>query len=245
MSGFGTLTLLFMPGIDGTGISFEPLRPFLPENILSTVITYPTDRTLDFHETVEHVARQIRFTPDFILAESFSGPVAVALLASGFMRTKGLILTATFARAPRPGLMRILPVLPVGHILRLPLPDAVLARILGGGKAAEVILPLWHQVKAKVPASILAHRVRIVGRIDVRNQLSELAMPCLYIQATRDRIVPPSSVLDFAASMRELRVERIEGPHPILQVEPEASAAVIVDFMKAVMAAVKPDAAPG
>jgi len=232
MTGFEILTLLFMPGIDGTGISFEPLRPFLPENIIPTVISYPTDRTLDFRETVEHAARQIRFTPDFVLAESFSGPVAVALLASGFIRTKGLILSATFARAPRPGLMKILRLLPVGLILRFPLPDAVLARILGGGKGAEVILPLWHTIKARVPAKILAHRLRTVGRVDVRNHLSKLTMPCLYIQATRDRIVPSSSVLDFAASMRDLRVERIEGPHPILQVEPEASAAVIADFMK-------------
>ena len=228
-----------MPGIDGTGISFEPLRPFLPVGIVPTVISYPADRALDFEETVEHAARQVPGDPDFVLAESFSGPVAVALLASGLIRTKGLILSATFARAPRPGLMRILPLLPMEFILGLPVPDAVLARILGGGKAARVILPLWREVKARVPAKILAHRMRIVGRIDVRGCLSRLTMPCLYIQATKDRIVPPPSVADFEASVGNLRVKRIEGPHPILQVEPQASAEVIADFINAVTAASK------
>jgi pimeloyl-[acyl-carrier protein] methyl ester esterase len=222
-----------MPGIDGTGISFEPLRQFLPANIEATVIRYPAGKPLSFEETVNSAREQIRLDPDVVLAESFSGPVAVVLIGSGLIKTKGLILSATFARAPRPFLMKILSLLPLGSILKLPFPNSWLRRFIGDAKAAGVILPMWEGVKSEVAASILAHRIRIVGRIDVREYLPKLMIPCLYIQATRDRIVPASSVHDFAGSVTGLQVERIAGPHPILQVEPEVSAAVIKGFIEA------------
>ena len=227
------MKLLFMPGIDGTGISFEPLRQFLPANIETTVIRYPASTPLSFEETVNSALEQISGDPDVVLAESFSGPVAVALIGSGRVKTKGLILSATFARTPRPFLMEILSLLPVGSILKFPFPNSWLRFFIGDAKAAGVILPLWKRVRSEVPARILAHRIRIIDRIDVREYLSKVIIPCLYIQATRDRIVPASSVRDFADSITGLQIRRIAGPHPILQVEPEASAAIISEFIEA------------
>jgi pimeloyl-[acyl-carrier protein] methyl ester esterase len=228
-----TLKLLFMPGIDGTGISFEPLRQFLPANIETTVIRYPAEKDLSFEETVDSACEQITQDPDVVLAESFSGPVAVVLIGLGLLNARGLILSATFARTPRPFLMKILSLLPVGSILKLPFPNSWLRYFIGDAKAAGVILPLWERIRREVPARILAHRIRIVGRIDVREYLSKIMIPCLYIQAAGDRIVPASSVLDFAGSVRDLQIKQIDGPHPILQVEPEASAAIIINFIEA------------
>jgi pimeloyl-[acyl-carrier protein] methyl ester esterase len=227
------MKLLFMPGIDGTGTSFEPLRQFLPANIETTVIKYPTSKPLSFEETVNSAREQISRNPDVVLAESFSGPVAVVLIGSGRLKTKGLILSATFARTPRPFVVRILSLLPVESILKLPFPNSWLRHFIGDAKTAGVILPLWERVRSEVPARILAHRIRMVGRIDVREYLSKVMIPCLYIQATRDRIVPPSSVRDFADSITGLHIRRIAGPHPILQVEPEVSAAIISEFIGA------------
>lgn len=74
MHPLGGRTLVFLPGLDGTGLSFEPIRRLLPDNVTVHVVRYPADRRLDFTQTV---AWARRFIPDdrkvTILAESFPG----------------------------------------------------------------------------------------------------------------------------------------------------------------------------
>lgn len=108
--------LVLMPGLDGTGLSFEPLLPFLPADAKITIIRYPTDKLLSFEETVECAAEQIPAgNPPVVIAESFSGPVAIQMIGSGRVQAKALILCATFAKSPRPIVWRIM------RFLRLPL----------------------------------------------------------------------------------------------------------------------------
>ena len=65
--------IVFLPGLDGTGISFEPLAKLFPPTITATVITYPNEKQ-SFEETVNCAAAQ--FPADegiLVVAESFSG----------------------------------------------------------------------------------------------------------------------------------------------------------------------------
>ena len=50
MNSLSGQTIVFLPGLDGTGISFEPLRELLPSDARVEVITYPPDRLLSFDE---------------------------------------------------------------------------------------------------------------------------------------------------------------------------------------------------
>src|SRR5512136_1744278 len=115
-------TIVFLPGMDGTGVSFEPFREVLPGDVTVKVIRYPTDRLLSFEETVQCAREQIQSDQKdvIVLAESFSGPVAIALVASGQLKAKCLILCATFARPPRPVLLKILRYLPLELLIKLP-----------------------------------------------------------------------------------------------------------------------------
>ena len=225
----GTIKLVFMPGLDGTGISFEPLSKFLPADIVTTVVRYPADKLLSFEETVAFAYDQIKGEQDVVLAESFSGPVAISLIASGRLKVKGLILCATFAKAPRQTVLKMLRWLPLELGLRLPFQSLLLRLMLGDRKAIDTLLPIWQRLKTTVPARTLAHRIRLLSLVDVRHLLSELTIPCWYIQATEDRLLP-SSVLDFVQAMPHLVVKRLTGPHFILQTEPEASSAIINEF---------------
>jgi pimeloyl-ACP methyl ester carboxylesterase len=226
----GTIKLVFMPGLDGTGISFEPLSKFLSENIAATVVRYPADRLLSFEEIVACAYDQIKGDQDIIVAESFSGPVAISLIAPGRVKVKGLILCATFAKAPRRTMLKMLCWLPLELGLRLPFQRVLLRLILGDRKAIGTLFPIWQRLKATVPARVLAHRIRLLSLLDVRRLLPELTIPCWYIQATEDRLLP-SSVLDFVQAMPHLVVRKLTGPHFILQAEPEASAAIINEFI--------------
>ncbi|OGP78442.1 MAG: hypothetical protein A2V86_10570 [Deltaproteobacteria bacterium RBG_16_49_23] len=227
-------TIVFLPGIDGTGISFEPLGQALPQDVHVKVIQYPTDRLLSFEETVQCARNQIPLDQEdvIVLAESFSGPVAITLVGSGQLKAKCLILCSTFARSPRPVLFKILSYLPLELFINLPYPRFLLKQVIEGGEeATDLFLTMWESVKTRVPAKMFAHRLKMISQVDVRGWLSKMTIPCCYIQATSDRTVPASSLFDFTEAIPDLRVKRIRGPHFILQARPEASLIAIQNFV--------------
>ena len=222
-----------MPGMDGTGISFEPLAQLLPHDVNVKVVQYPSDRLLSFEENLQCVRRQVQQDEDaVVIAESFSGPVAVALIGSGRLKATCLILSATFARSPRPLLLKALSCLPMEVLLKLPFPRFFLQHIIEGGEVAvDVFHSMLQRIRAMVPAKVLVHRLSVIDTTDVRQWLSKLTVPCLYIQATADRWVPASALFDFTEAVADLRVARIRGPHFILQAQPQQSLAAIQNFM--------------
>jgi pimeloyl-ACP methyl ester carboxylesterase len=226
-------TIVFLPGLDGTGLSFEPFARVLPPDAAAQVIRYPA-KCLSFEETVACAADQIPsgLEGGVVLAESFSGPVAVALVGSGKLKARCLILCSTFARPPRPVLLRAFRHLPMEMLLGLPLPRFIFRRVVAGGEeAADLFLALWQRVRALVPPVVLAHRLEVISRVDVREWLPRLTVPCLYIQAASDRSVPASCLHDFTLAVPDLRVKRIAGPHFILQAKPAACLQAIADFV--------------
>jgi pimeloyl-ACP methyl ester carboxylesterase len=227
-------TIVFLPGIDGTGISFEPLGEVLPQDINVKVIRYPVDKLLNFEETVQFAKDQLQSDQKdvIVIAESFSGPVAIALVGSGQLKAKCLILCSTFAKSPRPVLLKILSYLPLEFLIRLPFPKFLLKHMVEGGEeATDLFLGMWQRVKTLVPAKTLVHRLKVVNQVDVRGWLPKLTIPCCYIQATSDRTVPASSLSDFTETISDLRVKRIKGPHFILQAQPQASLTAIQNFV--------------
>lgn len=227
-------TIIFLPGMDGTGISFEPLRQLLPQDVNVKVIHYPTDRLLSFEETVRCARDQIQSDQEdvILLAESFSGPVAIALVGSGQIKAKSLILCSTFAKSPRPVLLKLFSYLPLELLMRLSLPRFVFKHVIEGGeKATDLFLAMWQRVKALVPAKVLVYRLELINKVDVRGWLPKLTIPCFYIQATSDRSIPASSLFDFIEAVSDLRVKRIRGPHFILQAQPQACLSAIQNFI--------------
>ncbi len=222
-----------MPGLDGTGISFEPFAQVLPPDIDVQIVRYPVDKFLTFDETVTRAEDQIRADDTtIIIAESFSGPVAVALVGSGRVRPAYLVLCATFARSPRPVLLKALLHLPLAALLALPFPRFLFARMVEGGQAsAQVFFDLWARVKAIVPPQMLVHRLQLVSDADVRRWLPGLDIPCCYLQATGDRTVPAACLHDFRV-VPNMTVKRIKGPHFILQAQPRACLAAIKEFLE-------------
>jgi len=222
-----------MPGMDGTGISFAPLGRLLPEDVSVKIITYPTDRLLSFEETVHCAGDQIRdrYEEAIVIAESFSGPVAIELVGSGRIKIKALVLCSTFARSPRPVLFKLMTYLPLELLIILPFPKLLFKHLVEGGEAsADLFASMWQRIKVQVHADVLVHRLKLISRMDVRRWLWKLTIPCLFIQASSDRSVPGASLSDFTQAVANLRVRRIKGPHYILQAEPERCLEAIQAF---------------
>ena len=96
------LELAFLPGLDGTGLSYGPLREAMPENTRVTVVSYPTGQKLSYGELVQCAYEQLpRNKPLVLIAESFSGPVTISLTSSFPSHIKGIIFCATFMKLTR------------------------------------------------------------------------------------------------------------------------------------------------
>ena len=67
--------------------------------------------------------------------------------------------------------------------------------------------------------------------MDVRSRLKAIKVPCCYIQAKSDKLVPPRCLRSFQEGIPHLFLAEVEGPHLILQARPESCSQIINDFM--------------
>jgi pimeloyl-[acyl-carrier protein] methyl ester esterase len=232
MKWLGNQHLVLMPGLDGTGLSFEPILPLLPADAKITIVRYPTDKLLSFEETVECAALQIPIgVPPIVIAESFSGPVGIQMIGSGRVKAKALILCATFAKSPRPIVWRIMSFLRLPLLIRPDMPKRFFKIVIGKDKLIADLLPLWKKVHADVPARVMNHRLKIINNVDVTEWLKKLTVPCCYLQAINDRVIPSSCLTYIKNFIPNLVIKRIKAPHFILQAQPQACLNAIEDFI--------------
>ena len=95
------LQLLILPGLDGTGARIAPFVRELEPSVQARIIGYPPDRPLGYAELEVLVRNALPIEgPYVLLAESFSGPIAIRLAAEPPPGLAASILCATFAKIP-------------------------------------------------------------------------------------------------------------------------------------------------
>src|SRR5262245_35518163 len=225
--------LVLLPGLDGTGIFLQPLLAALPASIRPLVVVYPArgpNRYTDFLPIIrEAVAPLSEF---HVLGWSFSGPLALMLACAEPQRVRSVILSASFARPPRPELAR--------------------ASLLMGTTAmwlwrASRRVPLWllkprddpfrqakMQTWRELSARVLAKRMREVMRVDVREELRSCPHPVMYLAASRDSVVPRRCLDEILRVRPSVDVSTIEGEHFAMYFNPAAAARAIASFLTAI-----------
>ncbi len=166
-----------------------------------------------------------------LLGESFSGPVAVAVAARS--APVALILACSFVINPRPALAPLAPLL-----AWLPAPGRWLHllasfALLGRHATPDLRRALARAIRAVAP-DVMRHRAASVQRVDVRPALAFARCPVLYLQASEDRIVPPTCAVEVIRIRPDAMVASIEGPHCLLQARPEAVADAVAGFLRRV-----------
>jgi len=85
------MTLVLLPGLDGTGDLFADFVSALTPNLDARIVRYPKDRLLSYADLFSFVVSAIPENQPFVLlAESFSTPLAVRLAATNPASLKGL-----------------------------------------------------------------------------------------------------------------------------------------------------------
>ena len=230
--------LVLMPGLDGSGKMFRPFLEKLPVEFGVTVIAYPGDRHIPFEQVSDYVCAQLpKNKPVILVGESYSGPVAVALSQREELDVRGIVLVATFARFPATLLKRLSRLLPLSLLFRLPMPGIFIKHYCFGKWTTPGLLDLVRESVGENKPSVIAKRARSGASIDVRDMLAKIEVPCLYIRASEDRLVPASAMNDFVKNIPQLEQAEIHGPHCLMQARPSQCLSAIQYFINNISSA--------
>lgn len=220
------MILVLLPGLDGTGELFQPFLSFYPDKHTTRVIAYPDDQFLSYRQLEAHVRAQLPEKEDFILlAESFSGPVAAKIAQSPPSKLKAVIFVASFISNPRPVMLRLAFILPLSLILKVPLPDRIIELFCMHRATSKQTKQLLRSVLARVPAKLLAFRLRQIVRF--KSTLKQLSIPVSYLRAENDRLVSYRSAENLRMLCLNFDIVNVPGPHFILQSNPKTCARVV------------------
>jgi pimeloyl-ACP methyl ester carboxylesterase len=225
------LSLILLPGLDGTGLLFQPLLAALPAMIKPIVVSYPGDCNLNYQQLLPLAQNLLPKDDRFILlGESFSGPLAIMLAAQRPKNLLGLILCATFVTRPWPLVRPAIPLVARGPIFNLYIPYKR-ARALLGGFSTPQRRAQFEQMRALVQPHVFASRVRTVFQVDATEALRACDCPMLYLKATKDWIVPARNLRIIQKIKPNIHVATIASSHMLLQRHPLEAVAAISDFV--------------
>lgn len=215
-----TQTAILLPGLDGTGELFAPFLAVAPADVECVVVRYPPDRALNDHDLEACVlARVPSDRPLMLVAESFSGAVAVRVAARLGDRVTKLVLCNSFLTPPRPSFLRHFAIAP---LFRVPFPERVIATLMLAPFATPALASQFRAALRRAQPAVLAHRLRQVLTIDELATLHRVTAPVIYLRGTRDRLVPRRAVEQLHRALPAMRIHEIDGPHALLQTKPEA-----------------------
>ncbi|HSD36747.1 MAG TPA: alpha/beta hydrolase [Rhodocyclaceae bacterium] len=225
--------LVLLPGLDGTGVLFQPLLQALPPDIEPLVVAYPDRECLGYDELLPRVLSVLPHDEPFVLlGESYGGPLALQVAATRPQGLRGVILSASFVTVP----YRFVPGWAAHLVAALPFRSfplyARIKRWLGAYATPEFAM-LSAQALSRPSAEVFAHRVREIVRLDARSILASLALPVLYLQGTRDHVVPAHNLQAILRIKPQVQTRRFDSPHMLLQTRPMLAAKAIADFIAA------------
>ncbi|MFZ3200641.1 MAG: alpha/beta hydrolase [Candidatus Acidiferrales bacterium] len=224
------ITLVLLPGMDGTGVFLEDFAAVLQPDFKPVVVAYPDDPSLSYGD-LEALARAAlpQNEPYLVLGESFSGPIAISIAASNPPGLIGLILCVTFARNPHP-------LLPLVSAILKPLPARRVPRFiqqpnLFGRFNSPYLRAKLRQVRSQVSAETIKARTEAVACTDVSGKLRGVSVPALYLRAKHDRLISRASCDRIRKILPSVVIAEMEAPHLLLQTVPEAAKAAIKNFV--------------
>lgn len=224
-------TALLLPGIDGSGRLYAPLLDAGPRAFRPQVLSFPPDEVLGYDDLVAHARAALPRGRFVLVAESFSGPIAIRLAAERPPGLDALVLAATFLHAPLNPLLHPIRGLVGARFFGLPMPAAVVRWFMAGNDAPDAIVEEVQQAVSAVSPDVLAHRSAEALRVDVREELARVDAPVLVLAPTRDRLIRTDVAADVLAILPAAEVALVDAPHMVLQRCPHASLARIEEFL--------------
>lgn len=219
------MSILVLPGMDGTGELLKPLVDRLSLRHQVQLTSYPVDRPLGYDDLVAFVLERAPKGPFIIVAESFSGPIAIEIAARE-CRVTGLVLASSFARHPVPKLFAAF-----AHKLDLKfVPNSLILSLMLGSTGSPEIRAQICGILERLPRSIIRARAVEACQVDKLKSLSEVKCPMLCLHGRFDHLVGKLCVDEIVAVKPGCQVRWLEASHMLLETHTDAAADAINEF---------------
>ena len=220
------MRLVILPGMDGGGALLAPFVAAFPPWIEAEVVEYPHALPLGYDALEARVCARLASSsePVALVAESFSGPIAIRIAADPPAHLAAVVLVATFAALPLPAVARfaITPLL-----FARPPPRAFMRRTLLSPASSDALVEELRAAIQRTAPAVMAHRIRAALEVDVRAELARVRLPVLVIEGREDRLLR-----SLLRARRDLRAVTLDAPHLVLESAPEESAEVVAAFLR-------------
>lgn len=182
-------------------------------------ISYPTDSVKSYQELTSLVIKELEAVTGkyIILGESFSGPVSLFVSQARPEGLIGLVLVATFIRAPNLRVGRFLP-WRIGFSLTKPLYSL---RVAFSKSSNQTLITNISTEMQKVSTRVLAARIREIFAVDASDALCGCRVPVVYFRGTKDFVVPKKNLKEILLLKPDVAVVEFKEQHFILQSSPE------------------------
>jgi pimeloyl-ACP methyl ester carboxylesterase len=228
--------VLLLPGLDGTGKLLNEFVRHLGADVDSRIVRYPLDVPLGYEELEPlALAALPRDRPCVLLAESFSGPIAIRLAAQAPKGLVGVILCGSFARNPFPWLGWARPL--AAYVPIKSLPRWVRAPLMWGAAAPRTAPARLERAIAGVSSAVIRRRIAALLAVDAGAALRQIRVPALVIKAGRDRVISAAATRWMVQALPGATLIEIDGPHLLLQTRPAECAAAVLQFLRGIASA--------
>lgn len=223
--------LVLLPGMHGTGELFRDFAAALPPELPAQVVEYPNDVFLTYAELEKLVRSRVPDEPYVIVAESYSSVVAILFAATRPVGLKGLVLSAGFATSPMRGWLRrvclcLLPVMP-----RLPIPKMAAGYLFQSKPPNDLQLRVQDAVASASPL-VLKERARAALTCNALEELRDIRVPVLFLQARHDRLVDAVCLDEIQRAKPDVEAMVLDSSHMLLQQLPRRTAEIVTNFVR-------------
>ena len=229
------IKVILLPGMDGTGDLFGEFVARFPDWIEPRIVSYPSDLKLSYEQLLPIVRSTFPSDEPFVLlAESFSTPLAVSIVAEAPTHLQALVICAGFVSPPCNDFLAAIARILAPASFSFGMPEKFCRKFLVGEKGSSKLVESVRSAVSRVSPGVLAHRLRSVLGCNSRQDLSSISVPLLCITGTEDRLVKENCFIEIESIKPETRRVRIRAPHLILQSSPDESVSALVSFLREV-----------
>lgn len=219
----------FLPGLHGNAELFSKIQNIISPTLDTEFIELPSDGEQDYTTLSTWLNNHLPTgQPRLIIAESFSGPLALRIAKQRPEDIAGIVLVASFCSSPINPSFALLAQRPLFMVKP---PSIALRHFLTGSDADENEVTLLRNAIHKTPASILISRIKAVLGLQEQDIPILTKTPILILQAQRDQIIPWDAQQRLEASYPNAKVYWIDAPHLILQHQPKQCLVSIQRFL--------------
>jgi len=215
------------PGLDGRTGMLTRFRDLAPQTHSVSLLDLPSDQWT-YEDLTNHFARMIsELDQCLLIAESFSGPLALMLAARHPQSVASVVLIGSFATSPLPKVARCVP---WSLVFRLPLPSVLVRHFMLGYDCDSSLVREFKDAVHSIHSRVLAGRLREIVRVDARSLMSKIRCPILYLRPSRDAVIPEICIDTIRRLRSDAAIHTIEGPHLLLETKPLQAWQLIADF---------------